>query len=57
MPSVTQEALSKYGEVGGEEDERADCSFFKPIKTEAHTLALTLTSCIMLFSFFKIYLF
>lgn len=43
--------------MGGEEDERADCSFFKPIKTEAHTLALTLTSCIMLFFFFKIYLF
>ena len=39
--------------MGGEEDERADCSVFKPIKTEAQTLALTLTSCITLFFFFK----
>ena len=39
--------------MGGEEDEGADCSFFKPIKTEAQTLALTLTSCIMLFPFLR----
>ena len=36
------------------EDERADCSFFKPIKTEAQTLALILISCITFF-LFKIY--